>query len=237
MLKRPATPVPRLRKPELNPLTTPLTGNRGGRAPVTPVLKNPEIRPSFPVPPLAVLKKPDMFPLVTPPEAVLKKPELPKLPVFPNPECVAVLSVVAPKPVLRLPEFQKPVLVLPELPSKVLVLPELFQPVFKLPELPKPVLKLPALPIPVFSWPTFPMPKSPVPVLPMPMFPKPELPMPMPWMLPNSGSAGAWKPELKMPTLPSPELKKPMLPVPEFPKPMLPLANGLSKWNAPVAES
>ena len=58
MLKRPATPVPMLKKPVSKPLNTPL--GAGPRAFVTPVLKKPDIRPLASAPPLAVLLMPEM---------------------------------------------------------------------------------------------------------------------------------------------------------------------------------
>lgn len=198
--------LPKLNKPELPPAqsSTPI-GN--------PVFPKPEITPTVLLfVPVAVLKKPDIYPrspVGSAPVAVLKKPEE-GAPLFPNPELTRPESVVKPNPLFVSPAFQKPVLALPELPPPVLTNPVLFHPVFAPPALPKPVLKIPPLPTPVFTAPEFPKPK----------FTEPEFPTPMLLTWPG---LTALMPELKMPMLPSPELKKPMLLWPELPNPKFPL--------------
>ncbi|WP_156763072.1 hypothetical protein [Mycobacterium sp. E787] len=57
-------PVPMLSRPELEPLTVPMGNMPSGC--VTPVLKKPDEKPS-----LAVLKKPELPPLIRPPVARL----------------------------------------------------------------------------------------------------------------------------------------------------------------------
>ncbi len=170
-LKMPDTAVPTLKKPEFLPLIV------GPRTPGMPVFPMPEVTPLCPVPPLAVLKKPDIRPGVPPPVAVLKNPEL-RVPVLLKPELVRPVSVVDPKPVLTLPEFPLPVLKLPEFPLPVLKLPESQKPVLRSPELLKPVFAEPPFPKPVLSWPLFPKPVLPAPEFPIPRLPLPELPKP-----------------------------------------------------------
>jgi hypothetical protein len=59
-----------LKTPELKPLLV------GPGTPGMPVFPMPELKPSNTVPPVAVLKKPEILLLLVPPLAVLKKPEI-----------------------------------------------------------------------------------------------------------------------------------------------------------------